>query len=541
MHLRPRALAAGAAALALAAGYTGATSSVAQAAISSTLGEIVQVAVAPPSVVEDAFENDTNAQAFNERQGVVLGASVPVDITGPGAYTWTTVPGGTVAAGRIVDSHLITADPVGRPIPTAAIAYDGSITFASDIVGVAILSTTLDSTDPLGTPGTVYPTGNGTRGLEQGDLAVLNDLRTLRFHLILHRLDQIRVLTATPTTSATRTEVHDSAHGDITSTSVVAGTPVHDKAFVTGAVTGAPATGTVTFTRYATGNCTGPATTTEVVTLAANGTAESATVTPAVGSWGYVATYSGDANYPGSVGVCEPFTVRPAQVASSTRTEVHNPAHTDVTNGVVATGTMIHDLAVVTGAGPVPTGSVTFRRYAGGTCTGTVLSTETVALDATGRAESTPVAAASGGASYLASYTGDAAYLASTAPCEPFQAESTGAQGCTPGYWKQSQHFRNWAAPYTPSTKFSTVFGRTPAGDPTLLTVLQTGGGGLNALGRMSVASLLSATAPGVNFAYTSSDVLRLYREAFDSGRASLIESTKNNFDRALNAGCPLN
>ncbi|MGH2821066.1 MAG: hypothetical protein ACRDJ5_10485, partial [Actinomycetota bacterium] len=78
------------------------------------------------------------------------------------------------------------------------------------------------------------------------------------------------------------------------------------------------------------------------------------------------------------------------------------------------------------------------------------------------------------------------------------------------------------------------------AGDPTLLEVLQQGGGGLNALGRHSVAALLNATHPDVDFAFTSSEVIALFQNAFDSGSATVIERTKNRLDRANEGGCPL-
>ena len=39
--------------------------------------------------------------------------------------------------------------------------------------------------------------------------------------------------------------------------------------------------------------------------------------------------------------------------------------------------------------------------------------------------------------------------------CEVEQPPST--EGCTPGYWKQPQHFDSWVT-YSPSTLFSSVF-----------------------------------------------------------------------------------
>ncbi len=68
------------------------------------------------------------------------------------------------------------------------------------------------------------------------------------------------------------------------------------------------------------------------------------------------------------------------------------------------------------------------------------------------------------------------------------QDQYGGGEGCTPGYWKQSQHFDSWTG-YSPSTQFSAVFENAFPGK-TLLQVLEQGGGGLNALGRHTVAAL---------------------------------------------------
>src|SRR6476620_1824848 len=54
-----------------------------------------------------------------------------------------------------------------------------------------------------------------------------------------------------------------------------------------------------------------------------------------------------------------------------------------------------------------------------------------------------------------------------------------GTQGCTPGYWKQTQHFDSWKV-YQPTDSFNAVFGLTGpfANSWTLLDALSQGGGG---------------------------------------------------------------
>jgi hypothetical protein len=111
-----------------------------------------------------------------------------------------------------------------------------------------------------------------------------------------------------------------------------------------------------------------------------------------------------------------------------------------------------------------------------------------------------------------------------------------GGEGCTPGYWKQPQHFDSWTAPYTASTQFSAVFEDAFPGK-TLVQVLSLGGGGLNALGRASVAALLNAASPDVDNGMTAADVIAAFNGVFPGGD---YETLKNAFDASNNAGCPI-
>lgn len=121
-----------------------------------------------------------------------------------------------------------------------------------------------------------------------------------------------------------------------------------------------------------------------------------------------------------------------------------------------------------------------------------------------------------------------------------------GGQGCTPGYWKQRQHFDSWVG-YYPTDPFLSVFGRditikwSKKGKPkdtkpTLLQALEANGGGINALARHAVAALLNAASLG-NFAYSEQWVIEEFQLAFDSGD---YETTKNMFMEANESYCPL-
>jgi hypothetical protein len=114
-----------------------------------------------------------------------------------------------------------------------------------------------------------------------------------------------------------------------------------------------------------------------------------------------------------------------------------------------------------------------------------------------------------------------------------------GGEGCTPGYWKQPHHFDSWTAPYTPTTLFSAVFDNAFPG-MTLAQVAGLGGGGLNALGRHTVAALLNAASPGVDYDLTTTEVIDLFNAAFP-GSNSAYETLKNQFEQLNQQGCSLN
>jgi hypothetical protein len=113
-----------------------------------------------------------------------------------------------------------------------------------------------------------------------------------------------------------------------------------------------------------------------------------------------------------------------------------------------------------------------------------------------------------------------------------------GGEGCTPGYWKQPHHFGNWAAPFTPEMLFADVFEDAFPG-MTLLEVLQQGGGGLNALGRHTVAALLNAAAADVTYDLAVGEVIGLFNDAFPGDKPE-YNVLKNTFEGLNELGCPL-
>ncbi|MDI3326884.1 hypothetical protein QKW35_21110, partial [Pontibacterium granulatum] len=351
------------------------------------------------------------------------------------------------------------------------------------------------------------------------------------------------------------THVHDANHSDITGGSVDVGATVHDKADVTGGL-GTP-TGSVTFYRYPTGNCSGTPTT-ETVGLSGGMAESSDFLTTLSGGLSYVATYSGDSVYnpiglgdldstqPVPEGDCEPLTVN--KIDANVATNIHvgdrvGPGHddVDVQGGQIDVGNSIHDKVTVSGILDTPTGDVTFYRYATLDCSGEAMVDGPWALGGDGTQESSTFTPGIGDLSYLATYSGDGVYnpitlgdLAGNLPahCEPLTVVGV-FEACTPGYWKQPQHFGNWAAPYSAvpvETKYVDVFGI--AGnlpglpgkykDITLLEALEAEGNtDKEALLRHSAAALLNAANADVNYPLSVDEVITLVRAAFANDTAA--------------------
>jgi hypothetical protein len=212
------------------------------------------------------------------------------------------------------------------------------------------------------------------------------------------------------------------------------GTQIHDTAQVSG---GANPTGTVTFSLFPPSNPTcasseGSPGTVQTVTvpLGSNGSATSAGspyTTVAVGTYNWIAKYSGDANNVSASTACTDEQVNVGKDPTSVTTAASAGG---------STGIALHDTAKVTGTF-LPTGTVTFTLY-GPTdtaCTGAGIFASTVALSASGTATSGTFSATktSGTYNWVASYSGDANSAPSTSKCgaEPVHLTASGVQAIT--------------------------------------------------------------------------------------------------------------
>lgn len=171
----------------------------AQAGIISVSGAALQIG-SPASVVPNAgYENFTRAAVFAERQDVVLTQAAQLNATTPGLFdSLADLTPGALAIGTLVSSYYLHADPVGAS--GTVYTYIGSVTFDSDILGIAALNAELLGTNLLGAPGTTYPGAATVNGLDYADgtdwFSISGDRRTLSFRLAAWAgADALRVVT----------------------------------------------------------------------------------------------------------------------------------------------------------------------------------------------------------------------------------------------------------------------------------------------------------------------------------------------------------
>ena len=139
------------------------------------------------------------------------------------------------------------------------------------------------------------------------------------------------------------------------------------------------------------------------------------------------------------------------------------------------------------------------------------------------------------------------------------------AEGCTPGYWKQEQHFDSWVGhlpgdplfglfsgvgvePYLSHVANLDSGGSAIMGSASLVEALQFGGGDTIAdkaeiLLRAAVAAVLNADNPGVDYPWTSASIVDAVNAALASQDATQIINLATDLDGDNNGpgGCPLN
>lgn len=133
--------------------------------------------------------------------------------------------------------------------------------------------------------------------------------------------------------------------------------------------------------------------------------------------------------------------------------------------------------------------------------------------------------------------------------CRYVNEFNPGDEGCTPGYWKQPQHFGSWTnPPYDPfTTQLQDVFNFTGVNgqigglaDDLMLDALsyQGGTGKLGAaqiLLRAAVAAVLNASHNGVQFAFTEAQVIALVDAQLQGGSRDTMLALATDLDQANN------
>ncbi|HEX4519090.1 MAG TPA: hypothetical protein VH063_05865 [Gaiellaceae bacterium] len=195
------------------------------------------------------------------------------------------------------------------------------------------------------------------------------------------------------------------------SAGVTLGGSVSDTATLTG---GNNPTGTVTFNLYGPNDSSCTTAPVFSATVAAGASAPSGNFNPgSVGTYRWIASYSGDGNNNGVTAACGATNESVLVSAPKLTLALATNASTGITVGA---GT-INDTATLTG-GSSPTGTITFNLYGpnNSTCSGTPAFTSTVTAGATANSSAyTPTAA--GTYLWIASYSGDSANNSVTAPC----------------------------------------------------------------------------------------------------------------------------
>jgi hypothetical protein len=126
----------------------------------------------------------------------------------------------------------------------------------------------------------------------------------------------------------------------------------------------------------------------------------------------------------------------------------------------------------------------------------------------------------------------------------------SGDDGCTPGYWKQAQHFDSWTPTgYLSTQTLESVFDLPDSlglDNFTLLQALNFGGGSdtvaaARILLRASVAALLNSAHPTVDYPRTTADVIASVNAALASNNRNSMLTLASALDTDNNLGCTLN
>jgi len=152
----------------------------------------------PPDLSPDGIQSDNMVRLIVERQLATLLTALEVDTTGtPGTYDDTSnMPGGTIAAGTVVESFLLHYDPSSLTAANVEVDLD----FENEILGVIADDRKLVDSDFLAFRDPVFGdalSGRGALEPRDGGWTIGADGRSIAlwFRVGSSGLDQIRILT----------------------------------------------------------------------------------------------------------------------------------------------------------------------------------------------------------------------------------------------------------------------------------------------------------------------------------------------------------
>jgi len=128
--------------------------------------------------------------------------------------------------------------------------------------------------------------------------------------------------------------------------------------------------------------------------------------------------------------------------------------------------------------------------------------------------------------------------------CRTTTTEEGGGEGCTPGYWRQPQHYDSWVG-YDPTDSYLDVFSVGP--DEELGETIQANGGGERAFLRHSTAALLNSTS-NVSFDMSTAEVIQLVQDTYaavaatpkEKDQKDIFTAAKDTFAGFNEQYCPL-
>lgn len=209
---------------------------------------------------------------------------------------------------------------------------------------------------------------------------------------------------------------------------VTVGQSVTDTATLSGSGGAATPTGSITFNAYSDATCTTQVFTDSKTVNGFGDYTSAGYTTTAAGTIYWIASYSGDANFPAATGAC----------GDANESSVVNKAApgitTNATAGPVNIGAQIHDTATLSGGFAPLTGTVTFTLYGPGdiNCSLAAIFTSAVSVVNGGATSGNYTTAAAGTYRWKAAYSGDSNNDGANSACNDAN-EASVVQPTTPG------------------------------------------------------------------------------------------------------------